>query len=773
MLWQRRTAICLQNSEADGFDWGNVLKFIGKESQRKIDLQIQGLQEQVKGLEQALRSNEYSLLGAQNELAELKPNYLNLQLEKENLDAQRAIELAETAALKKKIVDVQKRLNESIDAKTAELAQSKVDSDTLLAQLHQVQEELESIFLRKQILESQLPQYEVRTQTLEKEKIDLISQRDRKSKELVEALAYKEALEKDKTNLASERLELKAENNQLLEQLHTVQKEFESFFIRDQSLQNQLPAIKCQLDFSLKETQKLTALRDEHIKKLSEVLAYKEALEKDKTNLVSERLELKAENDQLLEQLHTVQKEFESVFIREQSLQNQLPAIKDQLDFSLKETQKLTALRDDHIKQLAEIRTAKESSHKEKEELIAELAGVKNQLITQQRELKQENDLMLLQLHQVQEELEHYFLEHEKLQKNEKIQSQRWQRVERRLPNYLDYEAITPIKVDSFSESPMVGWKVTQCTVDGLILPELEFETFLVNGKVGIRMGEVELIPRGIVVPQFRAMTSSQWTKIRAASNAIENFFVSPPASPVVLEDFDAGFWRQALMPLVAEVRALPNVFRYNAVHIKRELIHSDYEHLWLVFSAASFGQQTWPKFELRVGASNIQPGAFSKFPKLEFPRIDGKTPPFDSWFEESWDDFGGKLELRFDLNKLVSDVGVWSKVSPKDQAMLISLISLLPWVFQQMQTNKLAISRPWTDWSALVVGIIQTLQKLLLPPKPVASEKPEEAPGAPSKLPKLMPESKSKKPRQSKTNASNKTAPVKKLTATRSVKNA
>ncbi len=717
MLWQRRTAICLQNSEADGFDWGNVLKFIGKESQRKIDLQIQGLQEQVKGLEQALRSNEYSLLGAQNELAELKPNYLNLQLEKENLDAQRAIELAETAALKKKIVDVQKRLNESIDAKTAELAQSKVDSDTLLAQLHQVQEELESIFLRKQILESQLPQYEVRTQTLEKEKIDLISQRDRKSKELVEALAAKEALAKEKIQLTTE--------------------------------------------------------REAHVKKMLEVLAYKEALEKDKTNLASERLELKAENNQLLEQLHTVQKEFESVFIREQSLQNQLPAIKDQLDFSLKETQKLTALRDDHIKQLAEIRTAKETSLKEKEELIAELAGVKNQLITQQRELKQENDLMLLQLHQVQEELEHYFLEHEKLQKNEKIQSQRWQRVERRLPNYLDYEAITPIKVDSFSESPMVGWKVTQCTVDGLILPELEFETFLVNGKVGIRMGEVELIPRGIVVPQFRAMTSSQWTKIRAASNAIENFFVSPPASPVVLEDFDAGFWRQALMPLVAEVRALPNVFRYNAVHIKRELIHSDYEHLWLVFSAASFGQQTWPKFELRVGASNIQPGAFSKFPKLEFPRIDGKTPPFDSWFEESWDDFGGKLELRFDLNKLVSDVGVWSKVSPKDQAMLISLISLLPWVFQQMQTNKLAISRPWTDWSALVVGIIQTLQKLLLPPKPVASEKPEEAPGAPSKLPKLMPESKSKKPRQSKTNASNKTAPVKKLTATRSVKNA
>eukprot|EP01030_Chromulinospumella_sphaerica_P007022 gene7022-6868_t len=96
---------------------------------------------------------------------------------------------------------------------------------------------------------------------------------------------------------------------------------------------------------------------------------------------------------------------------------------------------------------------------KEKAALLAELAGLKTQLTAQQRDLKQENDLMLLQLHQVQEELEHHFLEHQKIQKAEQAQTQRWQRLESRLPNYLDYETITPVNVDSFADTPTVGWK--------------------------------------------------------------------------------------------------------------------------------------------------------------------------------------------------------------------------------------------------------------------------------------------------------------------------
>jgi chromosome segregation ATPase len=88
-------------------DWGNILKFIGKESQKKIDLQIQGLQEQVKGLEQALRSNEYSLLGAQNELAELKPQYSKLLTSNETLELLLLVRASEIDALKTSLEEQQ------------------------------------------------------------------------------------------------------------------------------------------------------------------------------------------------------------------------------------------------------------------------------------------------------------------------------------------------------------------------------------------------------------------------------------------------------------------------------------------------------------------------------------------------------------------------------------------------------------------------------------------------------------------------------------------
>eukprot|EP01032_Pedospumella_encystans_P008663 gene8663-10256_t len=587
----------------------------------------------------------------------------------------------------------------------------------LLEQLHQVQEELETVFLREQSVQSQLTQFKTHIETIEKEKTALLNDREGKAKQLKETLTAKDALAKEKAQ-----------------------------FI---------------------------AARDAQTKQLSELKAAKEAVDREKNQLSTKKTELEKDNEQLLSQLHTVQQELETVFLRAQSVQTQLPQVKTQLEALQKEKSELATSRDAQTKQLTELKSAKDASDKEKAALLAELAGLKTQLTAQQRDLKQENDLMLLQLHQVQEELEHHFLEHQKIQKAEQAQTQRWQRLESRLPNYLDYETITPVNVDSFADTPTVGWKVTQCTLDGQVLPELEFVTCLVNGKVGIRLGDIEIIPRALVVPIFRSMTTSQWRKMRAAATAIEYFFATQGAASPALEDFDVGFWRQALLPLVADIRALPSVFRYNTVQIKRELIHSDYEHLWLVFTGASYGRQAWPKFEMRLGASNIQPGAFSKFPKLEFPRIDGKTPPFDSWFEESWDDFGGKLELRFDLTKYVSDVGVWTKVSAQDQALLVSLISLLPLVVQQMQANKLAISRPWADWAAIVNGIIETLRKLMTPPKPAVVAPANPAVTSQEAPLKLSPTDKAPKPKAAKTAAAKKTATSKKPAAKTVSKNA
>jgi len=55
---------------------------------------------------------------------------------------------------------------------------------------------------------------------------------------------------------------------------------------------------------------------------------------------------------------------------------------------------------------------------------------------------------------------------------------------------------------------------------------------------------------------------------------------------------------------------------------------------------------------------------------------IGGQSKPFEGWFEESVDDFGGKWELRFDLKKQILDAGVWNGLSVDEQTLIKALLA-------------------------------------------------------------------------------------------------
>ncbi len=493
---------------------------------------------------------------------------------------------------------------------------------------------------------------------------------------------------------------------------------------------------------------------------MDEVQSLKQQLDQQAETANSKINETESESELLLLQLHQVQEELETVFLKEQETQR---ALQDKivqqealakehsvkLEAIAKEKAALIAERDKQVKLANEGQAKLEALSKENSSLItacdeqARLANerqlkidtIHRQVESQVKDAQEENELLLLQLHQVQEELEHYFLEHQKLQRDNEIYISRWQRLEDRLPNYLDYLSIVPVSVDTVSEIPSVEWRATDITMGGVLVPEFNFATFLDDGNPGIEIlgatderGQllpVKLTPRNLVKPnagediiQFRTMSALHWRQINIAVNVIQHFFKDPQkaiAGQKMPEFFDLVFWRQASMPLVADIGSLPPVFRFNNVKLKRELINPDYEHLWLVFHEAVYGNYHWPKLELRLGAANIQPGGFSRYPKLEIPRIDGKLAPFDSWFEEAFDDFGGKLELRFDLNRQIFDINVWLQLSSTDQAMMLSLIGALNIALKRMEQDKVAISRSWDSWTGLASGVVDVVRRTLI----------------------------------------------------------
>ena len=556
--------------------------------------------------------------------------------------------------------------------------------------------------------------------------------------------------------------EVQSESELLLLQLHQVQEELESVFLKEQEAQNQIQALNQSINlanqdkFNLNEVKtKLEQEKTTLNETIATLLRDKGALSQDKTTLTEERdkerqlaLERQTKIDSLSQLVDGKLKEVED---KKDALQKELDASKQTIETLNQEKTK------DHqdkinfnqsIAKLTEEKTTLTTQLGEQTKLANErqtkIDSMAKLIDGQLKEVQEENELLLLQLHQVQEELEHHFLEHQKLQRESDSFKTRWLRLEEREPQYLDYASVMPIVVDTVSAKPKLDWRASDITIQNEVIPEFLFTTFLEDGMPGIEMTHQEegsdpirLVPRSLIKPdaqkalaQYRNMSMRGWQSLASGIKAIEQFFKSPKRASQnqkLPDFFDLVFWRQSLIPLVADFKSLPAVFRFNEVKLKREQINPDYEHLWLEFDGASFGNYHWPTLEIRFAAANVQPGGFSRRPKVEIPKIGGTKVAFDTWFEESQDDFGPKMELRFDLNKQFFDLDVWSRVSPEDRSMLISLIGGIPFALKKMEDVGTKIARPWEDWNLLASGMVEILRRIITEAEKLAREAKEQ----------------------------------------------
>src|SRR5690606_3202512 len=92
-----------------------------------------------------------------------------------------------------------------------------------------------------------------------------------------------------------------------------------------------------------------------------------------------------------------------------------------------------------------------------------------------------------------------------------------------------------------------------------------------------------------------------------------------------------------------------------------------------------------------------------------------------NSWFVESFDDFGDKLELRFALPEAM-DLGVWHKLSTQDQDVVRKLIKILPDCLQRLQKDGCHISRPWQEWLGMAAEVQRISARHVNAPKAVPS---------------------------------------------------
>lgn len=347
------------------------------------------------------------------------------------------------------------------------------------------------------------------------------------------------------------------------------------------------------------------------------------------------------------------------------------------------------------------------------------------------QDMAQENELLLLQLMQAQEELVEYYEQKSEFEKRFLAYKARWDRLEKRLPSYLDFGGLEVVAVDGVSDVPSITWRVQDFSYAGMVLSEFSFVTVLQDGHPGIGLSSnAVFVPKLLardkaILDKFLAIGTADFAKLTAATTILAQLDASQWQGVAFPAQFDLGFWRPSLQALVGQVKSLPPLLRYDEVRLKRELINPDYEHLWLEFHGLSLGTQSWTKLEIRLGAALVQPQGFSLYPKFEIPLIDGKHKPFDSWFAEAHDDIGAKLELRFALDKASLDTRVLAKLSAADQALVLRLIYTMPQALARLQANKTAIHRPWATWidfAQQAVKVVESRKQLAAAPKPTTS---------------------------------------------------
>lgn len=411
----------------------------------------------------------------------------------------------------------------------------------------------------------------------------------------------------------------------------------------------------------------------------------------------------------------------------------------------------LEQLRAKHAADLEASNTQLRDAKEEQNQAVANLQEVQEELDrtssalqdtkSQLKDAQEEAELILLQLHQVQEELEQYFLKYQDAKQELDNAALRWKRMLQRTPDYFDLESAEVQSIEGVGPETL-RWRLKGLEAAGRKIPELELTTFIVDGIAGLdlprKVGDQNIIQRWpaavasdetLVVAwagdtsandklteTLRQLGRSDWDLIRLIITAIITSLNTPGilkcGNGVVVENTP-----QALDALQSKLSELPTAFRFDELTLTREQVNHDYEHLWLNFRHVAIGDKRLFDFDFRISCANLRPGVFGKHPKLEFPETSGRAA-FSDWFEESYDDFGSKLELRFALPDAM-DMEVWGRLSVSDRDFLDELVQQMPVFLTELETSGVILKRSWKDWQQLVheVGrILKSCSSGLLP---------------------------------------------------------
>jgi len=495
---------------------------------------------------------------------------------------------------------------------------------------------------------------------------------------------------------------------------------------------------------------------------------------------------LQQEADLLLQQLHQVQEELAQQFSEQQSLQKDCQAETQAKQAALTQLGQAQKTLAQAQAQLEKEKAAHQATRQKlADEHQAHLAvqkrcetetAAKQDALRQIKNLQEETDLLLQQLHQVQEELESYFLKHQEKQHEVKRLQDRWLRAVQKHPALQDFEVMDLLSESSADHT--AHWRVHQLNVLGQTVGPFEFKTFIEKGVAGFVFGqdargqspikrwpaaaaqdkELQIIPvKGTGDPKKRSATilqlgSSDWHMVRQLTDTLAQALATGVLTP---QHTDAGAWVNALNAQKQILDKVPTLMRFDAVKFLGQKNTTAKSVLALQLHNTDVQGLRAEQFEFQLQLN------FSAQANLSSAHLIFEQPtqgvPLAQW-HSNVKNSSGQAVMALQISPSGWAPATWHRLSLQDQQWVQALVSLLPILWATLQAQSVKPEKGWAtlasaatelrSWSQLPVAAAvedaaQVLKKevtRLTFPEPVASKARSSRKAAPASQRKTRP---------------------------------
>lgn len=350
----------------------------------------------------------------------------------------------------------------------------------------------------------------------------------------------------------------------------------------------------------------------------------------------------------------------------------------------------------------------------------------------------QENESLLVELHRTQEELEE---RHREIENLRNLLSSKSKVLERMLSAYPDYVNAKDISISSHNSiftTSGVDFSIQEVTIGHIEIENLNFtfETSNASTKVffprslnGIDVNKwiswqtipyhVKAIVLSDRLPNLpsrenslgKNLTASEWTVVsqlpRLASNLIEkqktSLNISQDLKFLVLD---------CLKRLQKGIGKWPTMLRCDACELKQVTVKGEYKSIELHLKNVVVSEKSLGNIEFTLSTVDSDENVFGSHPRLEF--YEKSKSSFEQWFQESFDERGSRLELRF-AGSDEMDMAVWRRLLDNDKILITALISGLPSLIESLKTTNSHFKSHRVQWLTLALNMKNILKSRLL----------------------------------------------------------